>query len=82
MDGFFQSKHAIGGLNNIMCVYRRNVMVLIWPNSKTTDKPVKQTNLLSCPAFRGMQNINQTQINIVKRLLEVTASASLIWSHK
>lgn len=32
MDGGFLSKQAIGGLNNIMCVYRGDVMVLIWPN--------------------------------------------------
>lgn len=32
MDGFFLNKHAIGGLNNIMSVYRTNAMVLIWLN--------------------------------------------------
>lgn len=32
MDGLFLNKHAIGGLNNIMSVYRTNAMVLIWPN--------------------------------------------------
>lgn len=66
MDSFFQSKHTNGGLNNIMCVYRTNVRVLIWSDSKTTEKQAKQTNLRSCPACNGTQNVNHTQINIVE----------------